>query len=675
MNNLQNNSITKKQLLQFLCLFIVFIGIFLTFLFQQYLKSLNLTLFLQIPLFTALFIGLSLSGSLSKRAKTCFAIGILFIIWFWLLQPIHYLEDSSLNYYDKFIGIYLLALPFASATEDGQRQWGLKLAAVVAIGVSLALLGCTLLLMLGKMPSFFADTCYFDGPRLCLFVHPNICANLLLIGIGSCLYLCFNIKKKLGKLLFILLAATFFVPLSMTNCRSVILLTAVLIGSAVLIRFLPALKGKSIARAVFTLLTLAASVLIFWKLSRILYGLNDHGVASSITQHSMSSDMFSLNNRTSIYLAAIKALIKDPYLLLFGTDQTYTHISPFLWGTVAHTHNSWLEILFYSGLLGLAFSLILTFIALRSIIRVLFSRHAMTSGGTKILSVLCVMLLAHGFIEPFLFTGMAEPINFFFMLILGYLWEASVGSPLDSKKNMEAVESDKFSAKPLKEDQKKKLGLTQYYRPYRLSGKSKNTGYSVMKRCFDFLFSAVVFLILLPLLLILMLLIFVDDPTAGPIYCQTRIGKNGKPFTLYKLRSMYPNADSIRQELKSCNEAQDKAFKIKADPRITNVGHYIRKFMLDELPQLINVMLGQMSLIGPRPPLPDEVATYDEYDKQRLSITPGLTCIWQTFPHRHEVSFEDWVAMDLQYIENRSLKTDIILIFKTIKTVFSGSGA
>ncbi len=305
----------------------------------------------------------------------------------------------------------------------------------------------------------------------------------------------------------------------------------------------------------------------------------------------------------------------------------------------------------------------------------LFSRHIVTSMGTRILAVLCFMLLAHGFIEPFLFTGITEPMNFFFLLLLGYLWEASAGSQSDQSKASGTADQKKFSAHPLRAEQKKQLGLTEYYRPYRLSGKSQKKSYAIIKRCFDFLFSAVIFLVLLPLLLVLMLLIFIDDPTAGPIYCQTRIGKNGKPFTLYKLRSMYPNADNVRQELKACNEAQDKAFKIKSDPRITNVGHFIRRFMLDELPQLVNVMLGQMSLIGPRPPLPLEVDTYDDSDMQRLSITPGLTCIWQTFPHRHEVSFEDWVAMDVQYIENCSLKTDFLLIFKTIKTVLSGSGA
>ena len=674
MKTLQNNDLSKKQLLQFLCLLVVSIGLILTLFFQQFLKTLHLAYFFQLPLFTALFVGLSLCSSLSRRSKTCFAIGILFIVWFWILQPIHFLEDSSLNHYEKFIAPYLLALPFASVMEDGQRQRGLKIAAVVAISMSLALFMCTLLLMLGKMPAFVADVCYFDGPRLHLFVHPNILANLLLIGIGSCLYLCFTVKKKLVKLLCILLAAAFFAPLSMTNCRSVILLTAVLVGSAVLIRFLPSLKSNTIVRAAVALLTFAAFVLIFWKLSRLIYNINDHGVASSITQKSLGADMFSLNNRTHIYLAALKGLKKSPYLLLIGTDKTNVHISPYLWGSVAHCHNSWLEILYYSGIPGLAIALILTYFALRSIIRVLFSRRIVTSMGTKILAVLCAMLLAHGLIEPFLFTGLAEPINFFFLLIVGYLWEASAGSASYRAKDTEK-EPEKFSAKPLKEDEKKKLGLAGYYRPYHLSGKSKKGFYSFVKRCFDFLFSFIVFLILLPLLLLLMLLIFVDDPTAGPIYCQTRIGKNGKPFTLYKLRSMYPNADDIRQELKASNEAQDKAFKMKADPRITNVGHFIRRFMLDELPQLINVMLGQMSLIGPRPPLPDEVATYDEYDMQRLSITPGLTCIWQTFPHRHEVSFEDWVAMDLQYIENRSLKTDFLLIFKTIKTVLSGSGA
>ncbi len=674
MNTLLNDNFSKKRSFQFLCLFLVSVGTILTFFFQNYLNNLNLSYFLQIPLFTALFIGLSLCGSLSKRAKTCYAIGILFILWFWILQPIHYLIDGSMNQYGNFIGAYLLALPFASVMEDGKQQRGLKFAATVAIALSLALFLCTLLLMAGKMPEFISDICFFDGPRLRLFLHPNSCANLLLIGIGSCLYLCFTVKKKFEKFLFLLFAALFFVPLSMTNCRSVILLCAVLVGSTIQIWLLPYQKTKPLLRLITTLLILAASIFVLWKLSRILYEINDHGVPSSETQHSMSSDMFTLNNRTYIFLCAIKSLFAKPYLFLIGTDQSGFHITPFLGGTATSAHNSWLEILMYSGIPGFAIALILTFIALRSCIRVLFSRHVTVSMGTKTIAILCLMLMVHGFMEPFLFTGRADPINFFFLLVLGYLWEASVGSSSDHAKDTNSPEPDKFSAHPLTEEQKKKLGLTDYYRPYRLSGKAKKTSYQIIKRCFDFLFSAVVFLILLPLLLILMLLIFVDDPTAGPIYCQTRIGKNGKPFTLYKLRSMHPNADSIRQELKACNEAQDKAFKIKADPRITHVGYFIRRYMLDELPQFINVMLGQMSLVGPRPPLPDEVEAYDAYDKQRLSITPGLTCIWQTYPHRHEISFQDWVAMDLQYIENRSLKMDFLLICKTIKTIFSGNG-
>lgn len=161
----------------------------------------------------------------------------------------------------------------------------------------------------------------------------------------------------------------------------------------------------------------------------------------------------------------------------------------------------------------------------------------------------------------------------------------------------------------------------------------------------------------------------------GPVlFKQKRVGLRGRSFTMYKFRTMITDAENMKHNLSTLNEADGPVFKIKNDPRITPIGKFLRKSSLDELPQLFNVLKGEMSLIGPRPPVPEEVQQYKRWQRRRLSMKPGITCIWQISPERNKISFEDWMRMDLEYIDQWSLKLDFILLIKTFKAVFKAHG-
>lgn len=206
-----------------------------------------------------------------------------------------------------------------------------------------------------------------------------------------------------------------------------------------------------------------------------------------------------------------------------------------------------------------------------------------------------------------------------------------------------------------------------------LSGKERR-GYWIVKRIFDILFSAAALICLSPLYLLLSVLIYLDDPHGSPIYSQIRLGRKGKPFRFYKFRSMVVNADQMLDELKEQNEKDGPVFKMSEDPRITRLGRFLRKFSLDELPQFWNVLKGDMSVVGPRPALPEEVQKYTKYQLERLLVTPGLTCYWQTKENRDSISFEEWVDLDIQYIRERSFLLDLKLILRTFKVLFTGQG-
>lgn len=198
--------------------------------------------------------------------------------------------------------------------------------------------------------------------------------------------------------------------------------------------------------------------------------------------------------------------------------------------------------------------------------------------------------------------------------------------------------------------------------------------YWFFRRGQDILFSGIALIVLSPVLLIAALAVWIDDPHGSPIFKQIRCGRDGKPFQMYKFRSMYMDAEKKLEELLQNNEMDGPAFKIKDDPRITRVGHFIRKTSIDELPQLWNVFRGDMSIVGPRPALPREVEQYKDIWKQRMYITPGLTCFWQIAPHRNEISFDEWMAMDMKYIEERSVWVDWKIILMTVKAVVGKQG-
>lgn len=189
----------------------------------------------------------------------------------------------------------------------------------------------------------------------------------------------------------------------------------------------------------------------------------------------------------------------------------------------------------------------------------------------------------------------------------------------------------------------------------------------------DYWISFCIIFMLSPIMLVIAVLIKITSK--GPIiFRQERVGLRGRKFYIYKFRTMVQNAEELKAQLESLNESDGPAFKIKNDPRITLIGRFLRKSGLDELPQLFNVLKGEMSLIGPRPPLPSEVEKYERWHLRRLSVKPGITCTWQIIPNRNEVVFDKWMKLDIQYIESWSIKKDFQLLFKTIKTVLYGTG-
>lgn len=202
-----------------------------------------------------------------------------------------------------------------------------------------------------------------------------------------------------------------------------------------------------------------------------------------------------------------------------------------------------------------------------------------------------------------------------------------------------------------------------------LHGAARKPVYDLIKRCFDVVVALVGLVALAVPLLIIAVIIVIDSPGASPIYMQERIGKDGRRFKFYKFRSMVPGAEDMLDELLDSNDMEGPAFKMQHDPRITRFGRFIRRSSIDELPQLWNVLRGDMSMVGPRPPLPREVEMYSDYQLQRLQVIPGLTCYWQVQPRRNWMTFDEWLEWDLKYIDERSFRTDLVILFKTIGAV------
>ena len=193
------------------------------------------------------------------------------------------------------------------------------------------------------------------------------------------------------------------------------------------------------------------------------------------------------------------------------------------------------------------------------------------------------------------------------------------------------------------------------------------------KRLLDVMGSLVALVLTAPVLAFLALLIKLESP--GPVlYRSTRIGRNGRPFTFFKLRSMVNGADRHRHHLTHLNEADGPVFKISNDPRVTRIGRLLRTTSLDEIPQFLNVLNGEMSLVGPRPPIPEEVAQYEPWQMRRLGVRPGITCLWQ-ISGRSRIGFQEWMRLDLEYIKHQSLALDLKILLRTVPAVLSREGA
>lgn len=201
-----------------------------------------------------------------------------------------------------------------------------------------------------------------------------------------------------------------------------------------------------------------------------------------------------------------------------------------------------------------------------------------------------------------------------------------------------------------------------------------NSVYLSSKRLLDFLAAFIGIILLSPFLLLTAICIKVEDSKGPVLFKQERVGKNGKTFFMYKFRSMVSNAEELKKQLLAHNEVDGPVFKIKEDPRVTKVGKFIRRTSIDELPQLINVLKGEMSLVGPRPALPEEVDQYTIYERQRLKVLPGLTCYWQV-SGRSNVSFYEWMELDIKYICECNFWLDLKLIFKTVLVLFGSKDA
>ena len=230
------------------------------------------------------------------------------------------------------------------------------------------------------------------------------------------------------------------------------------------------------------------------------------------------------------------------------------------------------------------------------------------------------------------------------------------------------------SAKHIGDPVWKELAVTSETPSVRMRSQRKpDRTYLVLKRMIDVIGASFAVVALSPLFILIAIAIVVEDP-GSILFCQMRVGKDKKPFRFYKFRSMVKNAPAMKAELEAKNEATGPIFKMRRDPRVTRVGRILRKYSLDELPQLFNVLRGEMSLVGPRPHLPAEVDQYTGAQWERLTVQPGLVCL-REISGRSELTFERWIETDLQYIACRSLRTDISILLRLLPAVIGGRGA
>jgi lipopolysaccharide/colanic/teichoic acid biosynthesis glycosyltransferase len=201
----------------------------------------------------------------------------------------------------------------------------------------------------------------------------------------------------------------------------------------------------------------------------------------------------------------------------------------------------------------------------------------------------------------------------------------------------------------------------------------ESAAYRIAKRSFDLLLAMGGLVLLVPIIPLIAVMIKLDTP--GPVFFrQQRIGRRGRPFAFYKFRSMFVDADERKKDVEALNEQDGPVFKVRSDPRVTDVGRFLRRSSLDEIPQIFNVVKGEMSIVGPRPPLPTEVSRYQPWHRRRLEVTPGITCLWQISGRSH-LSFNEWMRLDMEYLKQRSFRTDLLIFFKTIPAVIARKGA
>lgn len=198
-------------------------------------------------------------------------------------------------------------------------------------------------------------------------------------------------------------------------------------------------------------------------------------------------------------------------------------------------------------------------------------------------------------------------------------------------------------------------------------------GYALIKRAFDLFVGCVIVVLLLPVIPAIAIMIKLDSP--GPVFFkQDRVGRFGRVFKFYKFRSMFRGSENRKSEVESLNEQEGPIFKIRSDPRVTSVGRFLRQSSLDEIPQILNVLKGDMSLVGPRPHIPSEVEQYEGWQRARLRVKPGITCLWQ-ISGRSQISFDEWMQLDIRYVRERSVLADLRILIKTIPAVMARRGA
>lgn len=406
----------------------------------------------------AAFFALSLLSKVPSHARKSIFLCLAMVVWFMVTQTAQRAQGMQTKIISMFFCTYLLAFPYASVTEDSARQRGLKWITGIYIAVSLVLCVYASMLYFGLLPDWFHSEVRWDGARLLALWHPNICACLFMIGIALCLGLFFSCRKPYGKALLIFACAVQFLFLALTNCRTSILMTCALIGG---IFFFGVYRGGWLRAVLLAFLALLLMLGLF-ILSGTLYEANETALIEKYASHlesedseqapaasvpsgsitipvktdsqtgevtlesvngqgSFMSDLKTLNGRTTIWQSALNALRDNKRILLFGTEYVGTSISYYNPFPVVHGHNSWVEITFRMGLLGLIFALGFTWIGLRSAVTLIFDPK--TDMWKKSISMLTLCVMVAGALEPFLFSADISYhfLDFFFFICLGYL--------------------------------------------------------------------------------------------------------------------------------------------------------------------------------------------------------------------------------------------------------------